>query len=151
MESKKCWACMKILPLDDYYTDKRTKDGRFTQCKKCVCKKRKLNFDTNKKAYKAKIRANMAVRTKREYGISIDEYKKRMKTSDICQLCGKKHKKLHYDHCHKTGKFRGILCPNCNHGLGKLGDDIAGLERAIAYLKGEKYGKYKPKKCRISA
>jgi hypothetical protein len=29
---------------------------------------------------------------------------------------------------------RGVLCFNCNRGLGKLGDDVASLERAIAYL-----------------
>jgi hypothetical protein len=42
---------------------------------------------------------------------------------------------LALDHDHVTGKFRGWLCSNCNTGLGKLGDDIAGLERAIAYLR----------------
>jgi hypothetical protein len=38
------------------------------------------------------------------------------------------------DHDRVTGKFRGWLCQECNSGLGKLGDDIAGLRRAIAYL-----------------
>lgn len=41
---------------------------------------------------------------------------------------------LHLDHCYKTGKFRGWLCPQCNNGLGSLGDNIEGLERAIRYL-----------------
>jgi hypothetical protein len=39
------------------------------------------------------------------------------------------------DHNHETGKFRGWLCDNCNTGIGKLGDTVEGLERAIAYLK----------------
>jgi hypothetical protein len=38
------------------------------------------------------------------------------------------------DHCHVTGRFRGWLCQTCNTGLGKLGDDISGVRRAIAYL-----------------
>jgi hypothetical protein len=38
------------------------------------------------------------------------------------------------DHDHKTGLLRGVLCNNCNTGLGKLGDSEAGLLRAISYL-----------------
>jgi|TARA_R100001460_G_scaffold106817_1_gene154757 hypothetical protein len=56
--------------------------------------------------------------------------------SENCHLCGKE-KKLFLDHCHKTNKFRGWLCNDCNSGLGKLGDDIPSLERGIKYLKGE--------------
>ena len=39
------------------------------------------------------------------------------------------------DHDHESGDFRGWLCTSCNTGLGKLGDSIAGLESALAYLK----------------
>jgi hypothetical protein len=39
------------------------------------------------------------------------------------------------DHEHETGRIRGLLCTKCNTGLGKLGDSIEGLERALAYLK----------------
>lgn len=51
-----------------------------------------------------------------------------------CELCGKVGK-VHWDHDHETGKFRGWLCVSCNTGLGKLGDSIEGLERALAYLR----------------
>lgn len=37
-------------------------------------------------------------------------------------------------HCHKTGKVRGLLCFNCNTGIGKLKDDIELLKRAVEYL-----------------
>ena len=54
-----------------------------------------------------------------------------------CDLCGKrpKNRNLCLDHCHKTGKFRGFLCNNCNRGLGLLGDNIRGLSKACQYLK----------------
>lgn len=42
---------------------------------------------------------------------------------------------LHLDHCHETGVFRGWLCFGCNTGLGKLGDNVAGIQQAMNYLK----------------
>lgn len=58
-----------------------------------------------------------------------------------CECCGgpaqgigKQHGTLHLDHDHKTGAFRGWLCSKCNHALGLLGDDIAGVDRARSYL-----------------
>jgi hypothetical protein len=59
--------------------------------------------------------------------------------SATCEICGinpaKDAPALHLDHCHETGKFRGWLCGKCNMGLGRFGDNIAGLERAVAYLR----------------
>jgi hypothetical protein len=44
-------------------------------------------------------------------------------------------KTLHKDHDHTTGEFRGWLCYKCNTGVAALGDNVVGLERAIAYFK----------------
>lgn len=57
-----------------------------------------------------------------------------------CELDGRPLEpgKIHLDHCHVTGAFRGWLCNRCNLALGHFGDNIAGLELAIAYLR--KYG-----------
>lgn len=64
------------------------------------------------------------------------------KQHNKCAICGNKEtKKLHgkvvslaVDHCHKTGKVRGLLCQNCNHGIGMLKDDPKLLKNAIIYL-----------------
>jgi hypothetical protein len=50
-----------------------------------------------------------------------------------CELC-ERIGPVHCDHDHRTGEFRGWLCRMCNTALGGLGDDVAGLTRAIAYL-----------------
>ena len=53
-----------------------------------------------------------------------------------CQKC-RAHTKLHLDHDHETGAFRGWLCLKCNMGIGQLGDTREGLQTAIAYLNNE--------------
>lgn len=47
-------------------------------------------------------------------------------SSSVCELCNKSFSEVKkcLDHCHKTGKYRGALCMQCNAALGKLGDDI---------------------------
>ena len=61
---------------------------------------------------------------------------------ELCECCNGEHNgkgKLHMDHDHKTGLFRGWLCMKCNTGIGKLGDDEFGLQRAIMYLARSQY------------
>jgi len=43
--------------------------------------------------------------------------------------------RLVLDHDHKTGEIRGVICSRCNSGIGALGDNVAGIERVIEYLK----------------
>lgn len=55
----------------------------------------------------------------------------------VCAICKKPcalGRKLAVDHNHRTGKNRGLLCFNCNTGLGKFGDCQATLQRAMEYL-----------------
>ena len=54
-----------------------------------------------------------------------------------CECCGTitPPEKLHLDHDHITHAFRGWLCRTCNLGIGSLGDNVDGLQRAIAYLR----------------
>ncbi len=53
----------------------------------------------------------------------------------VCAVCKQKyHRRLHADHCHSTGKLRGLLCPKCNPALGLCRDDPDCLLAAAAYL-----------------
>ena len=51
-----------------------------------------------------------------------------------CDICGSRPGKLHLDHCHTTGKYRGLLCKPCNLALGHFRDNVDALRRAIDYL-----------------
>lgn len=73
------------------------------------------------------------------YGITFEMYNQLFdKQKGKCAIC-KKHqlslnKSLCVDHCHITGKVRGLLCNTCNIGLGKFNDDLDILQKAMSYL-----------------
>lgn len=73
----------------------------------------------------------------RKYGLSIDQYHDLVESQDNKCACCKRPftTKTHIDHCHVTLRVRGIICHSCNTGLGLLGDNIEGLEKALSYLK----------------
>lgn len=88
-----------------------------------------------KKTHKAKELARNCI-LKNSYGISLEEYSKMLeKQSGVCAICGRKDKTtLCVDHDHKTGKVRGLLCHQCNLGIGNFDDNIPSLEKAIKYI-----------------
>jgi hypothetical protein len=79
----------------------------------------------------------------RTYGITVNDYKDMLKEQDSsCKICGKEgwvmttnHKmRLVVDHCHTTGKVRGLLCHKCNQGLGLFQDSVENLTTAASYI-----------------
>ena len=70
-----------------------------------------------------------------KYKIAESEYDSLLsKQSGHCAIC-KTESKLHIDHCHGTGKIRGLLCTSCNKAIGLMKDDPIRLQKAIEYLK----------------
>lgn len=61
-----------------------------------------------------------------------DEGLKNLLSEPVCTICGEFGDQV--DHCHTTGQVRGLLCINCNTGLGKFKDDPMLLEFARLYL-----------------
>jgi hypothetical protein len=74
----------------------------------------------------------------REYGMTIEDYETMFKRQHgACAICyepSAPHKKLAVDHCHDTLKARGLLCENCNRGVGMFKNDKLRLANAINYL-----------------
>lgn len=78
----------------------------------------------------------------RRYGLSKAEYFAMVEAqSNCCAICGEspnpsaKKRLLCVDHCHDTGRIRGLLCDSCNKGIGNLKENAAVLFRAILYLR----------------
>jgi hypothetical protein len=76
----------------------------------------------------------------RRYGLTPDDYDRMLQEqAGTCALCSRtpeqeRYKRLNIDHCHDTGRVRGLLCTPCNHAIGVLGDTAEHIRRAVAYL-----------------
>jgi len=138
---KTCTKCGKTKPLQEFTKNHRGKNGYSTWCKACHVenserwrKDPKNKGVVRKTAWKARIKA--------EFGLTEDAYEKMLSWSEGgCAICGERpgiegrwHQRLAVDHNHATGAVRGLLCVNCNHGLGKFKDSKRLLRVAIAYL-----------------
>lgn len=75
-------------------------------------------------------------RLKRKYGVTDTQYEAMFKEQgEVCAICKKETKdRLRVDHCHKTKAVRGLLCHNCNTGIGHFRDSVELLNTAIEYL-----------------
>lgn len=70
-----------------------------------------------------------------KYGLTIAEYDSlTLEQGGVCAICQQETAVLAVDHCHATGRVRGLLCTPCNQGLGFFRDSPERLQRAINYL-----------------
>ena len=75
-----------------------------------------------------------AAHLKHRYNLSLESYFTMLeKQQNKCAICDRRDN-LHIDHCHKTGFVRGLLCRECNTGIGKLKESPKIFERALQYL-----------------
>lgn len=71
------------------------------------------------------------------YGLSPGNYSDMLEAQEyVCAICQgiDENKFLAVDHCHETGKVRGLLCLKCNTGLGYFRDNVYSLKKAAKYL-----------------
>lgn len=103
--------------------------------------KNREQINANKREWAKKNREKIQnTDRKRRYGVTKSVYKQTLvEQNNNCTICIKKldlnkPRAVHTDHNHATGKFRGILCHNCNHILGHAKENIEILKLAIEYI-----------------
>lgn len=143
MEELKCRLCEKLRPINRF--SRRTDSGNLrTECRDCLNTTRKTQpryrqwHKENKKSVQEYMRR---YDLKRYYGITPETFEEMLtKQNYQCLICKSenpqsKHGKFHIDHCHSSGKVRGLLCSLCNVGLGAFRDNLKFLTNAMEYIK----------------
>ena len=158
---RRCNVCLETKELNCFYKDISRPLQKSYTCKKCKNEKTKkyqsslnpevilerdlLDNKARRKRYYQKYKET-SIREyayKTRYGISIQKYNELFeKQKGLCLICQTKgYRRLVVDHCHTTNKVRGLLCDNCNRGLGSFKDNIFSLKNAIKYLEDNNDGK----------
>lgn len=127
-DSKWCPRCESMRPVGSFH--RRHKDGSGYLASWCsACKV---------EHYKPEDQRRYSLR--RMYGLTQEQYRVMLESQGGgCAICGstviaKGKKHMPVDHCHATGKVRGILCSPCNTAVGHMADDPARLRAAADYL-----------------
>ncbi len=140
----KCTTCHIEKAEEDFSQRMRLRKSK--QCKVCVNKSQKITRLKYRDKILARQKAKWAAMTKEErinqnfyrYGITFAQYSEMLlKQNGVCAICFEKnqiHERLFVDHCHATGKVRGLLCHDCNSAIGFSKDNTARLRAMIAYL-----------------
>ena len=104
-----------------------------------IKEKREKYKERNTEAYFAYHRARYKRTPSKHHGYSYFEILEIVKKQGGCKICKVKKPRgkarWHGDHCHKTGKFRAVLCGPCNMGLGHFSDNPKLLSAAARYLR----------------
>lgn len=141
---KTCAKCTRDLPREAFGKCARTRTGLQSYCRECQGRwvaenrpKRRAQqrawYERNRQAQALRSRAN-------KYGITVDELQRLLAVRN-CEACGAEldhdphSHRTHVDHCHATGKVRGVLCRYCNVAIGQIGDSPERAEQLAAYLR----------------
>ncbi|WP_346175633.1 endonuclease VII domain-containing protein [Streptomyces cuspidosporus] len=117
-DHKYCHGCGEVKPHSEWHRKESSPDGLASRCKACRAVDNRVGH------------------LKRRYGLTPADLDALVaEQQGVCCIC-LAAPAAHVDHCHKTGKVRGVLCFNCNSAIGKLGDDPDVGRRAVAYLEG---------------
>ena len=132
--TKECVVCTIPKDLNEYHSNKSSEDGKVNTCK--ACKKERDRVNRASPESKDKRRWDNLMQ---RYGITKEEYLSMFQEQEgCCKICSASQldlkRPLVVDHCHSSMKVRGLLCDNCNNGLGKFKDNLQFLNNAMEYL-----------------
>jgi len=124
--SKWCPDCDTVKPLRDFPTTAANSSGVHTYCKPC--------HNVRGKASRDKVGGSRTYHLQKRYGITAAEADAMLEAQGgMCAIC-EVEPAVHVDHDHVSGRVRGMLCFNCNGGLGNFRDDPLFLYAAAEYV-----------------
>jgi hypothetical protein len=133
---KACNRCRVVKSIELFARDCKKLDGRRTQCKGCRREDARRYSATHRSAHPE---SKASAKLKNLYGLEGSRYSEMLRAQrGCCAICARSAetflKRLAVDHCHITDRVRGLLCFDCNVGLGKFKDCPKQLATAITYL-----------------
>lgn len=149
LPEKKCRHCHIVKPRSSFYLQQG--NYLFSECKECQKKRTTLSRqskDPSEKKRWARYSHNSRVR---RYGLEPKDYEYILTIQDgKCAICrspqpSKRTQRMHVDHDHASNLHRGLLCINCNMGLGRFKDNPSLLRYAAQYLDAWKQGREEQK------
>ena len=123
--TKQCTKCEETLTIDAFGKRQNRPCGYASWCKPCVQTDAKRHYRRR--------------HLKKAYGITPDDFDRMMAEQDgKCGICGihqdDNRRTFSVDHCHKTGRVRGLLCNNCNAAVGLLQENAAAAIAASEWI-----------------
>ncbi|GAA2378631.1 endonuclease VII domain-containing protein [Streptomyces viridochromogenes] len=115
---KRCPQCEEVKPHADWQRNRTASDGWASYCRACRAVRDRESH------------------LKRRYGLtSVERDALVVSQGGVCCICLAALPE-HVDHCHETGRVRGVLCFSCNAALGQFKDRPDVMRRAAAYVEG---------------
>ena len=155
--TKTCSTCHIEKPVAEFSKQSIRPDGLNITCKLCLSYrnnerykdpvKRQRILDNTARWRERNPDADADKHLRRKYGITLAEYDELFEAQGgVCALCkkgettkrmkkGEGRERLAVDHCHDTGRVRGLLCFKCNTAIGALGDTEEAAQNVVDYLK----------------
>lgn len=158
-----CTKCKVDQPETNFYKDRSKPSGIHSNCKTCQSSRVKTKRTNDHVWRKKQIEKSKQYREKNpeqtklsiknwtyktKYGITYHQFLSKINEQDgLCKICSTKlevegrncSQKAVVDHCHSTGKIRGIICHRCNVGLGNFLDNAQLLNKAQEYISSESF------------
>lgn len=144
--TKQCRRCLETKPVADFWINRSNHDGLQTFCK--VCGKRDNYTYRTTEHGMIRVISGRHKHALKKFRLTQAGYDALLLAQDgLCAICRMPEtmtnraattigpRRLAVDHCHKTGKIRGLLCCGCNQAIGRFKDNPATLRAAIAYIK----------------
>lgn len=125
---KICPTCKAVKSADAFSLCPSKRDGLSSRCKECRLKHERPKNHRQLGRWRSWLH--------KRYGLTLEEAKAIFdKQGEKCAVCERslENGRHEIDHCHKTGKVRGILCPRCNRWLAALDSEVF-MEQATRYL-----------------